>query len=60
MGEDIVLNLPEADRVSVESYCGGSTEGGGEGGLFQDMLRLEDGHEAQVGDVRPALIVMAA
>jgi hypothetical protein len=38
MGEDIVLKLLEADSVSVESYCGGSTEGGGEGGRFQDML----------------------
>jgi hypothetical protein len=60
VGEDIVLKLLEADSVSVESYCDGSTEGGGEGGRFQDMLRLEDGHGAQVRDMRPVLIVVTA
>lgn len=48
------------DSVSVESYCDGSSEGGGEGVRFHDMLRLEDGHEAQVGDMRSELIVIAA
>ena len=60
MGEDILLKLLEADSVSVESYCDGSTDGGGEGGRFQDMLRLEYGHEAQVGGMRPVLIVITA
>lgn len=60
MGEDILLKLLEADSVSVESYCDGSTDGGGEGGRFQDMLRLEYGHEAQVGGISPVLTVMTA
>ena len=60
VGEDIVLKLLGADIVSVESYCDGSTDGGGEGGRFQDMLQLEWEHEAQVGDMRPVLIVITA